>query len=66
VVLNLLIGGLALLGIYLGGEFYGPKGVAAAAGLCHVLPFVHLVYMWVYFRRARARNSGSPGAGAPA
>jgi O-antigen/teichoic acid export membrane protein len=66
VMLNLLIGGLAILAIFLGGEFYGPKGVAAAAGLCHALPFVHLVYMWVYFRKSRARNSGSPGTGAPA
>lgn len=60
VMLNVLIGTIALLGIFLGGELYGPMGVAAAAGLCHVLPFVHLVYIWVYFRRARRRTDGLP------
>ena len=29
--------------------------------LCDVMGLFHLVYMWFYFRRARARKGPSPG-----
>lgn len=56
VATNLVIAAIAMAGIFWGGLTYGPIGVAAGAGLCRGLPLVHLVYMWVYFRRARAGN----------
>ena len=56
VAFNFLLSGLALIGIVSGGRLYGPIGVAAAAGLCRGLGLFHLVYMWIYFHRARGRS----------
>jgi hypothetical protein len=58
---NFLLAGLALGRILLGGKLYGPIGVSARVGLCDAMGLFHLVYMWLYFRRARARNGPSPG-----
>jgi O-antigen/teichoic acid export membrane protein len=59
--INFLLAGLALGGILLGGKLYGPIGVSAAVALCDAMGLFHLVYMWLYFRRARARSGPSPG-----
>jgi len=50
---NFLLAALMLAGIVLGGRWYGPIGVAAAAGLGRAAGLIHLVYMAAYFRRAR-------------
>jgi O-antigen/teichoic acid export membrane protein len=55
VLVNFLLAILALAGIYMGGVWFGPIGVAAAAGLCDSLAVIHLVYIWLFFRRAKAR-----------
>jgi len=60
---NLLLGAVALAGIVLGGRLWGPKGAAAAAGLCRGLALFHLVYIWVYFRRARRRQAADQHPG---
>ncbi|HEX5010982.1 MAG TPA: lipopolysaccharide biosynthesis protein [Planctomycetota bacterium] len=60
---NFLLAGLALGGILLGGKLYGPIGVSAAVALCDAMGLFHLVYMWLYFRRAKARNG--PSAATP-
>lgn len=60
VALNFLMAPVALLGIYMGGVWFGPIGVAAAAGLCDSLAFFHLVYIWLFFRRAKARALPGP------
>ncbi len=62
---NFLLAGLMLLGIVLGGRWFGPIGVAAAAGLGRGLGCVHLVYMWVYFRRAGRSSRLDPHPGCP-
>jgi O-antigen/teichoic acid export membrane protein len=54
---NLLMATAGLAGIVLGGRWFGPMGVAAAAGLCRGLGLFHLVYIGVYFRRARASST---------
>jgi len=59
--INFLLAGLALGGILLGGKLYGPIGVSAGVALCDAMGLFHLVYMGVYFRRARARKGPSPG-----
>ena len=59
--INFLLAALALGGILLGGKLYGPIGVSAAVALCDAMGLFHLVYMWLYFRRARARSGPSPG-----
>jgi O-antigen/teichoic acid export membrane protein len=53
---NFLLSGIAAATIFLGGRLYGPIGVSAAVGLCDAYGLFHLVYMWLYFRRARTRN----------
>jgi O-antigen/teichoic acid export membrane protein len=55
VAFNFLLAIVALAGIYMGGVWFGPIGVAVAAGLCDSLPMLHLVYIWLFFRRAKAR-----------
>jgi O-antigen/teichoic acid export membrane protein len=57
---NFLLAGLMLLGIVLGGHWFGPVGVAAAAGLGRAVGLFHLVYMAAYFRRARLQRPGPP------
>ncbi len=57
VVMNLIFAVLAMAGIFAGGRLFGPIGVAAAAGLCRGFAIYHLVYMWLFFRRARAATS---------
>lgn len=52
---NLLLAALGLGGIVAGGSLAGPIGSAVAAGLVKSLGLFHLVYIWSYFRRARAR-----------
>ncbi|MCB9897157.1 MAG: lipopolysaccharide biosynthesis protein [Planctomycetes bacterium] len=51
---------LATAGIYSATHVYGPKGAALAGGLCRVFVLCHLVYIWLYFRRAKARRTPSP------
>ncbi|MGQ0552203.1 MAG: lipopolysaccharide biosynthesis protein [Planctomycetota bacterium] len=53
---NFLMAAIALAGIAWGAHAFGPIGVAAASGLCRGLALFHLVYIWVYFRRAKARS----------
>jgi len=60
VLVNFVLASLILAGIYFGGLWFGPIGVAAAAGLCRAVSLIHLVYMALYFRRARLQRSGSP------
>lgn len=57
--MNLLLSSMATFTIFLGGRLFGPIGVSAGVGLCDAYGLIHLVYMWLYFRRAKARN-GSP------
>ena len=52
---NFLLAALALAGIVLAGRWWGPKGTAAAAGLCRGFALFHLVYIVLFFRRAKAR-----------
>lgn len=42
---------LAAAGIFLATREFGPKGGAAAGGLCRVFVVCHLVYIWLYFRK---------------
>ncbi|HTE07062.1 MAG TPA: lipopolysaccharide biosynthesis protein [Planctomycetota bacterium] len=58
---NFLLAALMLAGIVLGGHWFGPIGVAAAAGLGRAVGLFHLVYMAAYFRRARLRRPVPPG-----
>ena len=51
---------LAVAGIASATTAFGPKGAALAAGLCKLFVLCHLVYIWVYFRRARARRDTLP------
>jgi len=53
--INLLLAAVALGGIVLGGKLGGPIGVAAAVALTDGLGLFHLVYIWLFFRRAKAR-----------
>ncbi len=54
---NFLLAALVVLGIFFGGHWFGPIGVAAAAGLGRAVGLFHLVYMAAYFRRARLQRS---------
>jgi O-antigen/teichoic acid export membrane protein len=58
--INFVLAALAMVGIYLGGKWFEATGVAAAAGLVDSLGLFHLVYMWLYFRRARLRQPSPP------
>ncbi len=66
VIQNLLYSTLMTVGIFLATTAWGPKGAAAAAGFGQVVVLFHLVYIFVYFRRAparmKARAGGSAGA----
>jgi O-antigen/teichoic acid export membrane protein len=53
---NFLLAAIATGTIFLGGRLFGPIGVSAAVGLCDAYGLFHLVYMWLYFRRAKTRN----------
>lgn len=53
---NLIYASLATAGIYFGTAHFGPKGAAAAAGLCRAFGMFHLVYIWAYFRRVRGAS----------
>ncbi len=55
---NFVMAGLHAAGIVVGGQLWGPIGVAAAAGLGRAFAGFHLVYIWVYFRRAARRRGG--------
>jgi len=55
---NFLLAVLYLAGILWCGHVFGPIGVAAAAGLGRSVGLFHLIYMGVYFRRARGRVAG--------
>lgn len=57
---SLVYASLATAGIASAAYLFGPKGTAAAAGLCRIFVLCHLVYIWVYFRRARARRGDPP------
>ncbi len=59
---SLVYAALVTAGIYSATVRWGPMGAAAAAGLGRLVVVGHLVYIYVYFRRARARN-GPPGDG---
>jgi O-antigen/teichoic acid export membrane protein len=59
VAINLALGAVAAAGIYFGGVRYGPIGISAAAGFADALPLLHLVYIWVWFRRAKARSAAA-------
>jgi len=54
--LSIVFATLATAGIFLATKYYGPKGAAAAGGLCKVFVLCHLVYIWLYFRK-HARDS---------
>jgi O-antigen/teichoic acid export membrane protein len=58
---NFLLAAVAVGTIFLGARLGGPIGVSAAVGLCDAYGLFHLVYMWLYFRRARLRSGPSPG-----
>ena len=60
VAANCGLGLLGLMAIYAGGRLYGPIGVTGAVALCDALGLFHLVYMWRYFRLARAREAPGP------
>jgi O-antigen/teichoic acid export membrane protein len=63
--LNLVLGTVALFGIFLGSKLGGPIGVSLAVGLVDALGLVHLVYIWLYFRRVKARKADAANAPAP-
>ena len=58
--INFVLAAMAMLGIVLGAKLYGPIGVSAAVALTDSLGLVHLVYMWAYFRRAKANAAATP------
>lgn len=58
---SLVYATLATAGIYSATAVWGPKGAAAAAGLCRIFVLCHLVYIWLYFRRAKALRTTLQG-----
>ncbi len=54
IVQNVIYSCICLVVMALGARHYGPMGVAGAVGLCRGLVLLHLVYIWIYFRRQRA------------
>lgn len=53
IVQNLVYGLVCLVAMVTAAQVYGPMGVAAATGLCRGLVLLHLVYIWIYYRRHR-------------
>lgn len=58
--INFLLALVALSAIVLGGQLFGPIGVAGAVALSDGLGLIHLVYIGLFFRRARAQSGPPP------
>ncbi len=62
VFINMVLITVALAVIVTAGTVFGPMGIAVGTGISVNLRFVHLVYIWRYFKRVNLSTLKGPGS----